>query len=225
VNTLDPKTRFLWLDVETTGFDPSEDLLLEVAWWPSRSSDPFDLDPCGARSVVLGHDGADLGKKLSPVTWDMHCKNGLLPEVVRSKVDRAELRNRLLTEVMGAVMHFSNLSDNLSDGWKPSETWHLAGNSVHFDRAFLDCNAGAFARRLSHRVLDVSAVALLARSVGMPIDRRVPAHRALDDVKSSILQLLACRRFFNDVYDIKYTFVAHDLEFEKMVRAAPANVG
>jgi hypothetical protein len=43
-------------------------------------------------------------------------------------------------------------------------------------------------------------------------------------VKSSILQLLACRRYFNDAYDVNHTFTAHDLEFEKMVRSAPPNV-
>lgn len=168
--------RFVWLDVETTGLDPNLDLLLEVAWKVTLSPHPLDFaaplgeyQP-GQDSYVIRHDGADLGSKLSPVTWKMHGSSGLLAEVVQSPTTVDDVERCLL----GA----------LDDKFQ----WHLAGNSVHFDLGFIRAHMIHAAKRLSHRVLDVSSIGLAAYSMGMPHDRREPAHRALDDVKASISQ-------------------------------------
>lgn len=166
--------RFLWLDVETTGLDPTGDLLLEVAAWPSRSADPFDLHELDARSWVLMHHPTRLAEKLSPFTWKMHSVNGLLGDVVSSTVTLKDLLEGLINTAP---------PDGMVGG---ATMWYLAGNSVHFDRGFLNHNVPEFARRLSHRILDVTSLLLIARAAGHNIPKAEPAHRAMDDVKQSI---------------------------------------
>lgn len=188
--SLDPKTRFLWLDVETTGLSPTNDLLLEVAAWPTRSADPLDLHAEDARSYVIAQSSSALGASLSPVTWRMHGANGLLGEVTDGRVARHDKQ---------AMLEFARQVTRddlkLNDAWVSEHVWHLAGNSVHFDLGFLREKMGEFARLLSHRVLDVSSLLLTARSLGMPKLSSAPAHRAMDDVVSSVRQYVEVLEF------------------------------
>lgn len=160
--------RYLWLDVETTGLSPHKDLLLEVAAWPSRSADPFDLHEEDARQWVVSWSPQALAESLSPFTWKMHSVNGLLGDVIASDSQLSALQVGLHATIA------------------PDTTVYLAGNSVHFDRAFLDMNVPEFTKRLSHRILDVSSLLLIARAARHNIPKAEPAHRAMDDVRQSI---------------------------------------
>jgi hypothetical protein len=70
----------------------------------------------------------------------------------------------------------------------------LAGDSVHFDLGFVRYHMPTLAKRLSHRVYDVSAIKLFCRSLGMPkIERKEdPVHRAAGDVLRSIEHAKYC---------------------------------
>jgi len=165
-------TRFLWIDVETTGLSAQEDLLLEVAAWPSRSADPLDLDPRDMESWVIGHDGSNLGRHLDHVTWGMHGKSGLLAEVVSSSHTYQDIQENLLRMT-----------------WlDPACVWHLAGNSVHFDRDFLKRCCPEVIKRCSHKLLDVSSLLLTAKCplVGVDLPKVISAHRAQDDIRQSV---------------------------------------
>ena len=69
----------------------------------------------------------------------------------------------------------------------------LAGRSVHFDLGFLRVHMPRVAARLSHRVLDVSAVELFCRSQGMSKLPKALGHRAKDDVLESMEHLRRCK--------------------------------
>jgi oligoribonuclease len=107
--------------------------------------------------------------------WDMHSKNGLIDEVERSpySLDSAE------NQFMGFVQkHFG--------GEKPT----LHGNTVHFDKKFLEFQMPYLHNLLNYRIVDVSSFKLFFQSY-MPnevYNRAAPdaKHRAMDDIKGSI---------------------------------------
>lgn len=179
--------RFLWCDVETTGLDPRNDLLLEVAVWPTRSADPFDLDPADKYECVVKHEGDALGKALSAATWKMHGKSGLLAEVVQSLSKPGDV----MVELEG------RLSPHCLAGGK----WQLAGSSVHFDKAFLEEHLYRLKELIHYRVLDVTTVKTVAQTVfGMPAPNigDLP-HRAMVDVEASIRALRQCCDYIRGV--------------------------
>src|SRR6185295_16750985 len=70
----------LWLDIETTGLDPTRDAILEIAWILTEFSYPYrDVDLPGARGTrLLPRPGNDYARELSAFIFDMHTKSGLI---------------------------------------------------------------------------------------------------------------------------------------------------
>jgi len=167
--------KLLWLDLETTGLDPRECKILEVAVMRADISEPFAAEPlCHA---VIPHDGTNL----SPFILDMHTKNGLLAECI------AFAQNPMRIEEAEAV-----LLDLVPEAESRLEMPVLAGSSIHFDHEFLKVHMPSFEKRLSHRHYDVSAVKLFCESIGMPKLPKAEAHRAQADVLESINHAQRC---------------------------------
>lgn len=160
--------RILWLDLETTGLDPARHRILEVY----AAVAPLD-DPMSATEVI------DLPVAYPMMDWPlldafiikMHTDNGLLMDCHERGVSLIDVEKELCRRF-------------------PSESKEdqliLAGNSVHFDHGFIRQHMPLFARRLSHRHYDVSAVSLYAESLGFRIDVGEPAHRAKADIGRSM---------------------------------------
>ena len=181
----------LWLDLESTGLDPRSCQILEVAWRLTKFEFPFETvsHPLASGNVlVAAHVPAHAlvtmqWDEIHPVVKEMHEKSGLFND----------LGNRNLNQV--SIEQIENRLFGLSAEWPTDkdEKVVLGGNSVHFDLGFLRVHMPTFAKRLSHRVLDVSAISLLCRSLGMPrLPKVEAAHRAQADLEQSISQLHAC---------------------------------
>lgn len=164
--------KLLWLDLETTGLDSRECAVLEVAVMQADLATPFDATEL--YHTVIQHDG----ENLSPFILDMHTKNRLLVECAASFI-RIEHADAALAGLVPLEVSHSD---------KPV----LAGSSIHFDHDFIRVHMPNFAKRLSHRHYDVSAIKLFCQSLGMPPLPKAEAHRAREDVLESIDHAKRC---------------------------------
>lgn len=168
----------IFLDLETTGLEPSYHTILEVAarLWPGDSYDSFQ---CIVQLRPGDYQRAD------DFVQDMHERNGLwlcCSEASCSLDDAAVALERWLRCLKRAY---------------PNELLTLAGNSIHFDRAFLKVQMPYVEQLFHYRMIDVSSLHLAAEALGFA---RAPepeavAHRAMADVDDSIRQFEFYRRF------------------------------
>lgn len=170
----DTGNRFVWVDLETTGLDPEQGKILEIA---TIITDDTTLEELWVDHQVVGYDYLDM-KSMSPEVVAMHNDSGLflalLAEDLMPWYGVAERLTRHLMNAGGAE--------------KPL----LAGNTVSFDRRWLAKHAPAAEACLHYRNLDVSSIyEMLLRSKWrdrvIEIKESTPkAHRALEDVRHSI---------------------------------------
>jgi len=174
-------SRFLWIDLETTGLDPLSGSVLEVAVVGVDDDDPampvLAAWDCPIWANVKEYNQADAFVK------NMHTANGLwaaCSDPARA-VEKSAVENALVDFVRG-------------DNVEMPKGIMLAGGSVHFDLAWVRVHFPTFARCLSHRVLDVSTLKACERTWGAPFpDIKTDAHRALSDAMASIAEARALR--------------------------------
>lgn len=159
----------MWVDVETTGLDPTFHQLLEIAVVVTNSS----LRPLGSYSSVV--HWTEL-VSMVPKVREMHLLNGLLDEVY--------MGGKTLTMINADILSmFTELGVNRDSP--------LAGSSVHFDRRWLVAFLPNVESWVHYRNMDVSTLKEMAMR-WLPDHQewqRSDAHRALSDIHNSINEL------------------------------------
>jgi oligoribonuclease len=165
-------TKLLWIDLEMTGLEPKDDVLLEIA---AEITD-FNLKTLGSyeacikqdREVVVGRMQKNIWWKEFPANRDQFIKN----------LDKGKPLHQVEQELIALVdKHF---------GDNPAI---LAGNSIWNDRLFIKQWMPALDLKLHYRMLDVSSWKIYMMGKH-GIDFEKPnVHRAYDDIQGSIAEL------------------------------------
>lgn len=170
----------IWVDIETTGLDPSVDELLEVGMIVTYD----DLDEVYRKSWVIRHKSFRFN---TPFVAKMHAGSGLLDECYED-YDRIRKNNIGLYDLRSEVFNFLRECEE-----KSAETVFgspMAGASVHFDREFLKVKEPGLMKYFSYRNLDVSTIGRLAETWRPDLKDEAPKkrdiHRALPDLEDSI---------------------------------------
>ena len=179
-----PKDPLVWVDLEMTGLDPDEHVIVEIAVIVTDGT--LDTVIEGPDLIIHATD-EELGRMDDFVT-KMHEKSGLTAEVRSSTLT--------LAEAEAEVMRF------LRTHVPEPRTGLLAGNSIHTDRIFLTRYMPAITDHLHYRLYEeiaragggiVSTVKELSRRWYPDLMGDAPekggAHRALADIRESIDEL------------------------------------
>ena len=166
--------KILWLDLEMTGLSADDDLILEVA----AIATDWNFKEIATYHGVVKNTKKALTERLATnaAFWDYHTdsRDGLIDQNKNGKS---------LTEIEDEILAF------ISEHFKASKPVLLGGNSIHMDRRFIVSNWPRLDARLHYRMLDVSAWKVVFDGKFKKKFTKPDAHRALDDIRGSIMEL------------------------------------
>ncbi len=165
-------TKLLWMDLEFTDFDYSNNCVLEV----SVEITDFDFKTLARYESLIKNDPDTMVKRFALNTfWQDYPENR---EHFLSNNDTAKDLKLVEDELVALVQqHFG------------SEPALLAGNSIHSDRAVIKAHWPRLDLLLHYRMVDVSSLkSLLHGKYGVRYTKK-GTHRAGDDVRASIAEL------------------------------------
>ncbi len=178
---MNTRSNFAWIDLEMTGLNPNQDVILEIACVLTDSQ--LTLIKEGPSFVI--HQSEATLKKMNAWSQEQHALSGLTQEVQRSAMSV----NQAQEEVLNFLRNYCE-----------PETVLLAGNSVWQDRIFMRRYMPSIVDFLYYRLIDVTTIKEL-------VDRWYPdneqrefvkkdAHRALPDIYESIEELKHYKKYF-----------------------------
>jgi oligoribonuclease len=172
--------RLVWIDCEMTGLDLRRDALIEVA---AIVTNP-DLEPLDEGIDVIIHAHDDILDTMVPFVRDMHASSGLTEAVRASTTNLGDAEKLVLDYVKSHVAE--------------AKSAPLCGNSIATDRGFIARDMPELDDHLHYRMIDVSSLKELAKRWYPRVYQSQPekglAHRALADIRESILELAYYRR-------------------------------
>jgi oligoribonuclease len=158
-------TKLLWVDLEMTGLDPQEDVILEIA---AEITD-FDFKTLASYEACVNQPRDLMIERMQKnIWWKDYPEN-------RDEFLRKCAEGKALGQV--EQQHFG------------SETAVLAGNSIHNDRGFIRQWWPQLDLKLHYRMLDVSAWKVLMQGKYGVVFEKKEVHRAFDDIQASIAEL------------------------------------
>jgi oligoribonuclease len=168
-----------WMDLEMTGLDPAQHVIVEIA--TLITDDELNIIAEGPDLVVHATD--DELSRMDDFVRNMHHRSGLLPLISASTIS--------LADAGAATLAF--LKEHIAE----PRSVPLCGNSIGTDRRFLAVYLPEIEEFLHYRSVDVSTIKELARRWNPTVIREAPekatTHRALDDIRESIAELVYYR--------------------------------
>jgi len=176
-------TKLIWIDLEMTGLDPNNDLILEVA---AEITD-FDFKTLANYEAIVGQPKDKVVDRMQKnIWWKDYPENR---DEFIAKMDSGKSSKDVEQELIKLVEEqFGN------------EPAVLAGNSIHNDRQFIKKHWPALDLKLHYRMLDVSAWKVFMQGkYGVQFEKK-EVHRAFDDIQASIAELQYYLEWFKQNY-------------------------
>jgi len=167
------------MDLEMTGLDPTRHVIVEIATLITED----DLTVLAEGPDITVHVTGEQLDQMDDVVRAMHTSSGLLADIEASSISLHEAGNRTLEFLRTLIPEARSVP--------------LCGNSIGTDRRFLAAQLPELEDFLHYRSIDVSSVKELCRRWYPEVLARAPAkvgsHRALDDIRESIAELIYYR--------------------------------
>lgn len=162
---------FIFTDIETTGLDPSTDEIVALGIIITRD----DFTEVARQEWFLDISHADI-ENIAPEVLKMHKASGLFDKCYNSGFD--------IVDVEESAIAFVQVNCP-----EPSP---MAGNSIHFDRAFLKVCMPDLEKTYHYRNFDVSTLRLLCHAT-VPGAKNWkpphPKHTPIADLENSLEEL------------------------------------
>ncbi|MGO9962738.1 MAG: oligoribonuclease [Acidimicrobiales bacterium] len=170
-----------WMDLEMTGLDPVHNVIVEIA--TVVTDDNLKIVAEGPDLVICATP--EQLDDMDDVVRRMHTTSGLLTEIGNSTVT--------VEYAAAATLEFIKSHVPVA-GSVP-----LCGNSIAMDRRFLRHYMPALDEYFHYRTVDVSTLKELCKrwyhDLYTARPQKVTAHRALDDIRESVAELVYYREF------------------------------
>lgn len=180
-----------WMDLEMTGLEPRRHVIVEIA--TLLTDDDLNVIAEGP-DLVIHATPAQLSEMGDFVT-EMHTKSGLLRAIVASKVTVREAELATLNFMKAHIGEPRSVP--------------LCGNSIGTDRRFMEEYMPELESFFHYRNVDVSTIKELARrwhpDVLAATPEKATTHRALDDIRESISELVHYRTTLFPPHDVAIT--------------------
>lgn len=165
-------TKVLWVDLEMTGLDAKQDVILEVA----AEITNFDFKTLGSYEAIVKQPKDTVVKRMQKNIWWKE-----FPENRDTFVRNLE-KGKPLAEVEQELI-------KLVEEQFGTELAILGGNSIYNDRMFIKQWMPSLDLKLHYRMLDVSSLKLLMQGKYGVVFEKNSTHRAFDDIQASIAEL------------------------------------
>ncbi len=174
------KENLVWIDLEMTGLDPDNDLIIEIATVVTDKH----LVVLAEGPVFAVHQSDEVLNGMDEWNTRQHGESGLVDRVRTSDIDESEAEQ----ETLAFLRRYSE------PGQSP-----MCGNSICQDRRFLSRHMPELGAFFHYRNLDVTSLKILAQLWSPEITvgfQKQPTHLALADIHDSIREL----RFYREKF-------------------------
>ncbi len=174
-------TKLLWVDLEMTGLDAENDVILEVA---AEITD-FDFKTLASYEATIKQPRDVVVERMGKNTWWADYPDNR--DAFVNKLDEGKPSEQVERELIELIEQ--------QFGTMPAI---LAGNSIHNDRNFIKQWWPQLDLKLHYRMLDVSSFKVLMQGkYGQQFEKK-EVHRAFDDIQASIAELQHYLEWFRE---------------------------